>query len=122
VPRDLRARAVAEQWISIETSNFSAHAMKFVYQHIFKREQEASVLEQAGQSLDKALGIMNTQLGKNPFIAGQTFTLADICYMPYIEYVMNTPAKEIFAKHPNVAAWWTKISDRPSWRKVTDRA
>jgi glutathione S-transferase len=122
VPRDLRARAVAEQWISIESANFSGHAMKFIYQHTFKRDVEAKVLEAAGQALDKTLGIMDAQLAKHPYIAGSTFTLADICYMPYLEYVMASPAKEIVAKHPNVSAWWTKISDRPSWRKVTGRA
>jgi glutathione S-transferase len=122
VPRDLRARAVAEQWISIESANFSGHAMKFVYQYIFKRDVEAKVLEAAGQALDKTLGIMDAQLAKHPYIAGSTFTLADICYMPYLEYVMASPAKEIVAKHPNVSAWWIKISDRPSWRKVTGRA
>jgi glutathione S-transferase len=122
VPRDLRARAVAEQWISIESANFSGHAMKFIFKDVFKRDIEASVLEAAGQALDKALGIMDAQLAKHPYIAGSTFTLADICYMPYLEYISATPAKEIVAKHPHVSAWWTKISDRPSWRKVTGRA
>jgi glutathione S-transferase len=122
VPRDLRARAVAEQWISIESANFSGHAMKFVYQYVFKRDVDAKVLEAAGQALDKTLGIMDAQLAKHPYIAGSTFTLADICYMPYLEYVMATPAKDSVAKHPNVSAWWAKLSDRPSWRKVTGRA
>jgi glutathione S-transferase len=122
VPRDLRARAVAEQWISIESANFSGHAMKFIYQYVFKRDVDPKVLEAAGQALDNTLGIMDAQLAKHPYIAGSTFTLADICYMPYLEYVMASPAKEIVAKHPNVSAWWAKISDRPSWRKVTGRA
>ena len=30
VPRDAKARAQMEQWISIETSEFSGHAMKFM--------------------------------------------------------------------------------------------
>jgi glutathione S-transferase len=83
---------------------------KFVYQYIFKRNVEPSVLEVAGQAPDKTLGIMDAQLAKHPYIAGSTFTLADICYMPYIEYVMATPAKELVAKHPNVSAWWTKTT------------
>jgi glutathione S-transferase len=121
MPNDVRGRAIAEQWISIESANFSAHAMKFVYQYIFKRPVEPTVLEQAGQGFDKALGIMDAQLAKNAFIAGPTFTLADICFMPYLDYAMTTPAKEIASKHANLLAWWTKISERPSWQKVTGR-
>jgi glutathione S-transferase len=64
---------------------------------------------------------MDKQLASTPFIAGTTFTLADISFMPYIEYGMNTPAKDIFAKHPHVVAWWNKISEKPTWRKIAGR-
>jgi glutathione S-transferase len=121
VPRDQRERARMEQWISVETSNFTGPVMKFIYQHIFKREQTAETLATAATQLDVALGIMDKQLAATPFIAGSSFTLADICFMPYIEYAMNTPAKEHFTKHPHVAAWWNKISERPTWRKVAGR-
>jgi glutathione S-transferase len=122
VPRDLRDRARMEQWMSIETSDFTGAVMKFIFQHIFQRQQTPETLEAAGAQLDKALPVMDRQLASHPFIAGETFTLADICFMPYIEYGMGTPAKERFAKHPHVAAWWSKISERPTWRKVAGRA
>jgi glutathione S-transferase len=121
VPRDLRDRARMEQWISVETSNFTAPAMKFIYQYIFHREQAAGVLETAAEQLDKTLTIMDKQLASTPFIAGKTFTLADICFMPYIEYAMNTPAKDVFAKHAPAVAWWNKVSERPNWLKIAGR-
>jgi glutathione S-transferase len=121
VPKDLRDRARMEQWISVETSNFTGPVMKFVFQHIFKREQGAEALATAGGQLDTALGIMDKQLASHPFIAGATFSLADICFMPYVEYAMNTPAKDHFTKQSHVAAWWAKVSERPTWRKVAGR-
>jgi glutathione S-transferase len=121
IPRDLRDRARMEQWISIETSNFTGHVMKFVFHHIFNREQTPETLASAGEQLDKALGIMDKQLASHPFIAGGTFTLADISFMPYLEYGMGTPAKDAFAKHPHVVAWWNKISEKPAWRKIAGR-
>jgi glutathione S-transferase len=121
IPRDLRDRARMEQWISIETSNFTGHVMKFVFHHIFHREQTPETLASAGEQLDKALGIMDKQLASHPFIAGSTFTLGDITFMPYIEYGMGTPAKDVFAKHSHVAAWWNKISEKPAWRKIAGR-
>lgn len=122
LPHDLKDRARTEQWMSVETSDFSGAVMKFVFQHIFQRQQTPETLEAAGAQLDKALDIMDKQLASHAFIAGDAFTLADICFMPYIEYGMNTPAKERFAKHPHVMAWWSKISERPTWRKVAGRA
>ncbi|HEU4728967.1 MAG TPA: glutathione S-transferase N-terminal domain-containing protein [Kofleriaceae bacterium] len=122
VPRDVRDRARMEQWISIETSNFTGPVMKFVFKHIFQREQPPGAIEAATEQLSTALGIMDKQLAGNPFIAGSTFTLADICFMPYLEYGMATPAKDVITKHAHVAAWWNKISEKPAWRKIAGRA
>jgi glutathione S-transferase len=122
IPRELTDRARMEQWISVETSNFSGAVMKPVFHHIFRREQTPEVLQTASAQLDTALGIMDKQLASHPFIAGKTFTLADISFMPYIEYAMATPAKEQLTRHANVMAWWNKISERPTWTKVAGRA
>jgi glutathione S-transferase len=42
--------------------------------------------------------------------------------MPYIEYVQAAPVRENIAKRSKVAEWWSRISGRPSWKKVTGRA
>jgi glutathione S-transferase len=122
VPSDDKGRAKMEQWISIETSEFSPNAMKFVYEHVFGRKQEPGVLEAAGKALETTVGIMEKDLAKSAYLAGADFTLADVMFMPYVEYAMATPAKEIFAKHPAFMAWWKKVSERPSWQKTVGKA
>ena len=122
LPSDAKSRAKVEQWMSVETSNFTPHVMKFIYEYVFKRPQGEAVIKAATESLEKALGIMEAQLSKTPFIAGSEFTLADIGFMPYIEYAMNSPAKDIFAKYPSFMKWWSTVSTRPSWQKVSGKA
>jgi glutathione S-transferase len=121
VPSEAKGRALMEQWISVETSNFTPHAMKFVYHHVFQRPQEPAVLEAATTGLENALGIIDANLAKGPFFVGPQLTLADVAFMPYFEYAMNTPAKSIFAKYPHVSAWWSKVSERPTWKKTAGR-
>jgi len=122
VPADARSRALMEQWISVETSNFTPHVMKFVYHHVFQRAQEPEVLQAAEAKLTETLGIMDAHLAKHPSFAGETFSLADISFMPYVEYILATPAKELFVKWPHVMAWWARVSERPSWKKVAQKA
>jgi glutathione S-transferase len=122
VPADGKGRAKMEQWISVETSEFSGNAMKFIAEYVFKRPQEPGVIEAAGKALDLTCSVMERQLAKTPFLAGADLTIADIGFMPYIEYAMATPAKDIFAKYPHVMAWWNKLSERPTWRKATGKA
>ncbi|MEI9948369.1 MAG: glutathione S-transferase N-terminal domain-containing protein [Pseudomonadota bacterium] len=120
-PKDAHARAIMEQWISIETSNFAGHAMKFVYQSVFHREQTPEVLKTAGAGLDLAYATMDRQLATQPFLAGAAFSIADLCFMPYLEYLALSPAAAKLSEHPHVAAWWAAVSAREAWGKTVGR-
>jgi len=122
-PKEPKGRAIMEQWISIETSNFTPHAMTYIYQYVFgpKRGQQPDVakVEDAKPKLDKCLAVMDTQLAKGPHLVGDSFTLADVFFMPYFEYAMTTPAKDLIHAKPNVTAWWKRVSERASWKAAT---
>jgi glutathione S-transferase len=122
MPTELKARARVEQWVSVETSEFTPHAMKFVYQHVFRRPQEQAVLDNATQALGVTLGFMNGHLAKNTYLTGDQFTLADVCFMPYVEYVMGSPAKSLLEPHVHVMGWWNRVRERPTWRAAITQA
>lgn len=122
LPTDLKQRALMDQWLSVEQSNFSPNAMKFVYHYLFKRPQEEAVLGAAAAMIEKTYAALSKPLETNEYLVGDQFTIADIGYMPYIDYIAGSPAGEIMAKYPHVLAWWSRVSARPSWRKVTGRA
>jgi glutathione S-transferase len=122
VPSTLQERALMDQWSSVEQTNVSPHAMKFVYHYVFKRPQEQAVLDLAEAALDKAFAALSSPLAKQTFLVGEQFTIADLGHMPYLEYLEQTPIKEKLPKYPHVAAWWGRLRERDSWRKVTGRA
>lgn len=121
VPSDLKSRAMMDQWTSVEYSYFTGPTMKFVFQHVFQRPQDPAALAAAQTELDHTLPILDAHLAKHDYFAGAEFSLADIGYAPYVEYAMMTPLKETFAKYPHFSAWWNRVSERPSWRKVAGR-
>jgi glutathione S-transferase len=121
IPTDLRARAMMDQWTSVEHSYFTPPTMKFLYHHVYQRPQEAAALETAHKDLVYTLPVLDAHLAKHAYFAGTDFSLADIAYMPYVEFGMMTPAKDIFTKHQNFMAWWNRVNERPTWRKVAGR-
>ncbi len=125
-PSDAQGRAIMEQWISIETSNFTGHAMKIIYEDLFKKMQGAqpdAAAIQAGQiGAGKTLDILEKRLGEAAYIAGADFTLADICYMPYIEYLFASGHGDLVTSRANVAGWWNRVSTRPSWLTATGKS
>jgi len=120
-PKDPQQRALMEQWISVETSNFTPHVMKFIYHSIFRREQTPETLEAAKTGLGHACDVLDAALVGKQYLVGDQLTLADICYAPYLEYAMGTDAREIIMARPNVAAWWGRVSERPAWQKAIGR-
>jgi glutathione S-transferase len=124
-PKDARGRAIMEQWMSVETSNFTPHAMTYIYQHFFGpmrgQQPDLAKVEEAKPKLDKCLEIMDKRLSSVPHFAGDSFSLADISFMPYVEYAMQTPAKDLIAARSHVSAWWKRVSERPSWKTATGK-
>jgi glutathione S-transferase len=124
-PTDARDRARMEQWMSVETSNFTPHAMKIIYQLVFGRWRgqapDMAKVDEGRAATGRALDIMDRALADTTFIAGDQFTLADICFQPYFEYLEVGGESDLIASRGNVAAWWTKLRARPAWQKVVAR-
>jgi glutathione S-transferase len=122
-PKEPKGRAMMEQWISVETSNFTPHAMTYIYQYFFApmrgQQTDLAKVEEAKPKLEKCLDVMDKCLAKGPHFTGDQFTLADICFMPYFEYAMGTPAKDVIGARSNVAAWWKRVSERASWKTAS---
>lgn len=120
-PKDIKQRALMEQWISVESANFTPPAMTFIYHSIFKAPQKPEDLEKAGKQLDACCAVVEKALTGKTWLVGDQMTLAEVSFAPYLDYGMQTDAKQIFAKYPQLMAWWNRISERPAWRKATGR-
>ena len=122
-PSDARKRAVIEQWISVETSYFNA-AEKIVVELFFKpifykAEPDTTVVAAEDVRLHEVLAVLNKRLGESKYIGGEDFTVADIVYMPYTAYLLQTKEyANVFDKYENVARWWKDVSGRASWQKI----
>jgi|JI10StandDraft_1071094.scaffolds.fasta_scaffold372447_2 glutathione S-transferase len=126
VPTTVTGRAVMDQWQSVEYCDFTPAAMKLIYNYVFYPMQGKATDEQmiadGNAGVGKAVAILDRRLAEAPYLAGDRFSLADVGYLPYLEYLMPTPAKALLAPHANVMAWWTRCSERPSWRQAAGRA
>jgi glutathione S-transferase len=125
VPEDLKERGRMEQWISIEQSNFSPAAMKVVMQVMFApmrgAQPDQQIIEQGKTDASKALDVLEKALAGREFIAG-SFSLAEITWMPYVDYLIAAGGADLVNNRENVAAWWKRISARPSWQQATGKA
>ena len=74
--------------------------------------------EDGRTAVPKAVAVMERSLADRESIAAGSFSLADIGFMPYIEYLFLCGEGSLITDHRNTASWWTRISERASWQKV----
>lgn len=124
-PKNLQDQARMEQWISVEHSYFSPPAMKAILEVFFSPMKgttpDADVIAKGKADAAKALDVLEAALVGKDFVVGD-FSLADITYAPYLQYLFDTKAGDIIAERHNVSAWATRVLERPSWKKALGKS
>jgi glutathione S-transferase len=122
-PKDAKTRAHMNQWMCVEVEDLTPPMMSCVAQEMFipmrGGKTDTAKVEEAKTKLATVLAVLDKHLASSgPHLVGDAFTLADVSYMPYLEYGVKTSAKDLILGHANVAAWWKRISERPTWKHV----
>jgi glutathione S-transferase len=120
VPSDLRQFASMEQWISVEYSYFTPAAMTIIYQRIFLPMRgipcDEAKVEEGRVTLGPILDTLAAAVSNSEYLTGSSFTLADIVYLPYLEYLKAAGSFDLVEARPALFAWWERCSSRPSWQ------
>ncbi|RYZ38324.1 MAG: glutathione S-transferase family protein [Myxococcaceae bacterium] len=119
-PADPKAYALMEQFIGVEQSYFSGPAMKIVMERFRGTNNEENIAK-GREGLKRPLEVLDAALANRPFLAGNDFTLAEVCFAPYMEYLFAMGEKDTVAPYKNVMAWWDRVSNRPSVKKAAGR-
>lgn len=121
-PSDAREKAKMDEWMSIEQSNFTPSVMKILGQLLFAKwrgeEPQMSIVEDGRAGVRKAVAVLEKRLEGREYLAGGQFSLAEISFMPYIEYLFMCGEGALISESRNTAAWWSRCSERASWQQV----
>ncbi len=79
--------------------------------------QEADNIVRHNDAITRALVYAAGQLGQREWCEGSSVTLADLALVSALIYLdLRQPERDWRGAHPNLAAWFTRISARPSVR------
>src|SRR5579864_3983085 len=114
VPADLRQRALVDMNMKLCDIQMTRHTGTIIFPKRFlpKEKWNEAAMANAKAEIEKHLAILERQLAGKSYLVAEQFTLADICYLPFLEFL---PLMEI-TPSPAVAAWRERLLARPSAR------
>lgn len=114
LPADKYQRALAYQWLFFEQYSHEPYIAVRTALLTFPERAKDATPERLAQTLErgnKALGVMNTHLSRQPFFSGEAISVADIALYAYT----HTAKKGGFQldAYPAVSVWLKKVEADP---------
>lgn len=81
-------------------------------------EQNAVAIAAGRAAIQTPLDVLDRVLALSPHVAGRSFSLADIHWMPYLEYLLRIGEGAHVTRRRHLFDWWNRVSERPTWEKV----
>jgi len=120
--QDLYPDVNADVWMEVESQLFNPHISKIVSEKMFKKWKgepaDDEVVEESLEKLEEVLDIYEEHLEKSEYIAGDSFTIADIAHIPYAYYFLKAGYKNVLKRRVKVYSWLKKIVQRPIVKRV----
>lgn len=123
---DLLGDTDTDLWLEIESQQFNQPASKIVYEKVFKKlsgqESDKVDLTESVKKLENVLDVYEKQLENNAYISGDTYSIADISHIPYINQLLRCGYKELFKSRPFVYKWVKRIIKRDNVQYILSEA
>jgi len=113
-------RAQMEKWISIVGSYMDPVITRriiierLVAPRMGRRPNEATIRDALPQA-DRQLSVLEADLARSEFLAGESISLADLFVYPIVFYIGYLPeARSLLGGREAIGRWRTRIEERPS--------
>jgi len=114
-----KARATILEWIMFQMSFVGPMFGQLHHFQASAPEKIAYALDRYESEGNRLLAVLDRRLDECPWLAGDAYTIADMCTWPWIRSWIHTLGKS--ADHlPALWRWYTAIEARPAVRKSVD--
>ncbi len=112
VPQDVRGRALVDMHVRLCDSQLGRYAGAILFPKRFLPEErwDRAAMGAARVEIAKHFLIIERELGERPYLVGNSFTLADVAYLPFLQFLamLEVPVG------PHLKAWAERVLARPS--------
>ena len=123
IPADPKARGqvmwfdeYADTWLAGSGLKVLFH--RLVAPKILKLPFDEAIAAEGEAELPRLYAYLETVAAKGEWLAGDSFTLADIAVASVLRSIANVKVEPKAEYYPAIAAWYGRVIARPSWQQV----
>lgn len=119
---DPQSRADVSRWLFWESSEWLPSISPMVFERMVKpmfqpgAVPDAAVIQRATERFGATAPVLEQQLAKGRFIAGDEPTLADFSVAALLTYWQ--PGQVPLQGYPNILAWLARMHEIPAWKET----
>jgi len=119
-PADAHGQAEMLRWISIVNAYVFPVMNRFVKERLVRPAwgftSDPAFLDSARDPLRLQMRLIGEAVARQDYLVGGSLTLADCFLLPHLLFFGHTPeGRELLQHAPHVAAWLSRMTDRPSY-------
>lgn len=112
LPKTDRAKYEVLQWLMFQMGGVGPMLGQTHHFRIYAPEKIEYAVNRYTNETKRLYGVMDKQLQKTAFIAGKSYSIADIAIYPWLRSWQNQGID--WADYPALKAWFDKIGERPA--------
>jgi GST-like protein len=112
LPQDVRGRAQVLQWLFWQVGGLGPMAGQNGHFTVYAPEKVPYAIERYVRETNRLYGVLDRQLGKHAFVAGEEYTIADMAIYPWI--VPHVPHGQDLDDFPHLRRWFQAVGSRPA--------
>jgi GSH-dependent disulfide-bond oxidoreductase len=115
-PREERARVAVDEWLSWQMAGLGPMAGQAIHFRRYAPSPLDYAIARYGDEVNRLLGVMNTRLAARAFLAGRSYSIADIACAGWVRVAER--AGQNLAEFPNLQRWFETIRARPAVKRA----
>ena len=116
LPRSDRAKFEVLQWLMFQMGGVGPMLGQNHHFRLYAPEKIEYAINRYTNEAKRLYGVMDKQLASNKFIAGKTYSIADMAIFPWLRNWQNQGID--FADYPHLKQWFDQIAARPAVQRA----
>jgi GSH-dependent disulfide-bond oxidoreductase len=112
LPEDTRGKYEVLQWLMFQMGGVGPMLGQTHHFRLYAPEKIPYAIERYSNEARRLYGVMNRQLAKTRYIAGPTYSIADMAIFPWLRSWKNQGID--WNDHPHLKGWFDEVAARPA--------